>query len=196
MRTAPGAWRAASIPVVVAVPAGVIAVWAGVVCLLVAAGVVWFYRDPDRVPADEGIVAPADGKVMVVRREDGRTRLGVFMNVTDVHVNRAPVAGRVVEVERSPGVHRPAFLPGSSRNERVRIGFDGFSVELIAGSVARRITSYVTPGERVERGGRIGHIAFGSRVDVVLPAGVGPEDLVVTVGDRVRAGETVIAALP
>ena len=152
-----------------------------------------FFRDPDREPDGEGILSPADGKVTVLREEDGRLRLGVFMNLHDVHVNRAPIGGEVVESEHQDGAHRPAFSKESERNERVKTRIDDFVVVRIAGAFARRITSYVDEGDTVERNERIGVIAFGSRVDVVFPPSYTRDDLAVGKGDRVRAGETVLA---
>ena len=160
-----------------------------------AAGfVLWFHRDPDRAVPESGIVAPADGRVSVIREEGDRLRVGVFMNLHDVHVNRAPLGGTVGSVDHEPGAHRPAFSKDSERNERVRIDLGDAEMVLIAGAFARRITPYVEGGEAVSRGARIGHISFGSRADVLLPPAVGRGDLSVETGDRVRAGESVIAA--
>jgi phosphatidylserine decarboxylase len=115
------------------------------------------------------------------------------MNVTDVHVNRAPLADRVTEVTHVPGAHRPAFSKDSDRNERVVVTCEEVTVVLVAGWFARRITPYVEPGDSIDRGERIGHISFGSRVDVVLPPDVDRSALAVEEGDAVRAGETVVA---
>jgi phosphatidylserine decarboxylase len=161
--------------------------------LSVPLGITVFFRDPDRKPDGEGVLSPADGKVTVLREEEGRLRLGIFMNLYDVHVNRAPVGGEVVGSEHREGGHRPAFSKKSERNERVVTQIDGYVVVQIAGAFARRITSYVGEGDTVERGDRIGVIAFGSRVDVVFPESYEREDIVVKKGDRVRAGETVLA---
>jgi phosphatidylserine decarboxylase len=128
-----------------------------------------------------------------VRREGDRVRVGVFLGVTDVHVVRAPLDGAVEQREHRPGAHRPAFSKESERNERVQLAVGEYDLALIAGAFARRIHPYVDRGDAVERGERVGHIAFGSRVDVVLPAGTDVEDIRVTEGDTVRAGETVIA---
>jgi len=193
MDVAPGAWRYAGVAAVlglVAVPLSPIATAAGVA---VAGFVLWFHRDPDREIPETGIVAPADGKVSVIREEGDRLRVGVFMNLHDVHVNRAPLGGRVASVEHTPGAHRPAFSKESDRNERVRIAFPEHEVVLIAGAFARRITPYVEAGDELERGGRIGHVSFGSRADVLLPVGVERTDLLIEEGDRVRAGESAIA---
>jgi phosphatidylserine decarboxylase len=197
MDLAPGAYRWASIPVVVGGGAGLLYRPAALVGLLAGAAVLLFFRDPERHPDDEGVLAPADGRVTVVREDDGRVRVGVFMNVTDVHVNRAPVAGTVDAVDHKPGGHWPAFTKASERNERRRYRLSGGSGDLevvqIAGALARRTHSYVETGEALDRGQRLGHIAFGSRVDVLLPPEYDPEDLLVGVGDQGRAGETVLA---
>ncbi|MDY6776441.1 MAG: phosphatidylserine decarboxylase [Halobacteria archaeon] len=156
-----------------------------------------FFRDPDRDVPDEGVVSPADGRVSVVRQEEGRLRVGVFMNLHNVHVNRAPLDGRVVSQTHIDGSHLPAFSKSSERNERVVTRFETPDGELetvqIAGTVARRVTSYVEEGDSIERGECIGMIAFSSRVDVVFPGAYSREDLEVEKGDRVRAGESILA---
>ncbi|MFT4890509.1 MAG: phosphatidylserine decarboxylase [Halobacteriales archaeon] len=193
MRFAPGAFKYAALPLLGAVPAFFVTPGGG--ALLIAAGVaiLAFFRDPDRTPPPRGVVSPADGKVSVLRVEGDRVRVGVFMNVHDVHVNRAPLGGEIEAVDHEPGGHRPAFSKESDRNERVRVRFADHDVTLIAGAFARRITPYVEPGETVDRGDRIGHIAFGSRADVLLPSRFDREDVAVDVGDKVQAGETSIA---
>ena len=191
---APGAWRYALPVVAVAAllrrkfPRGWLA------GLALAAAVLGFHRDPDREPAGDGVLAPADGRVSVLRTEGDRVRLGIFMNLHDVHVNRSPVAGTVTDVTHSPGGHWPAFTKASDRNERLTVDFEEYELTLIAGTVARRIHPYVEPGADLARGARLGHISFGSRVDVTFPPAVDTDDLTVEPGDRVRAGETVIAA--
>ncbi|MFB6205093.1 MAG: protein sorting system archaetidylserine decarboxylase [Haloglomus sp.] len=166
--------------------------------VLAAAAVLAFHRDPERTPPDDGAVAPADGVVSVVRTEehdgDARVRVGIYMNALDVHVNRAPLAGRVESVEHIDGAHRPAFSKESERNERVHVDVareaGDYRVTLIAGAFARRIHPYAEAGQEVKRGGRIGHISFGSRADVLLPAGVTAADVLVAEGETTRAGET------
>ncbi|WP_336035549.1 protein sorting system archaetidylserine decarboxylase [Halobacterium yunchengense] len=166
----------------------------GVLGFALAAFVVWFHRDPERTPAGRGAVSPADGKVSVVREDpDGRVRVGVFMNVHDVHVNRAPLDGTVEAVDHRPGGHRPAFDKESEHNERVRIDCGDHEVVLIAGAFARRIHPYVEAGDELARGDRIGHVSFGSRADLVLPREYDRGDVLVAGGDSVTAGETVLA---
>jgi phosphatidylserine decarboxylase len=191
---APGGWRLARIPLALAVPLVLLAPPVAVGCLLAAAVTLWFHRDPRRSPPPAGVVAPADGRVSTISQEGDRVRIAVFMNVTDVHVNRAPAPGTVEAVEHTPGRHLPAFSKDSERNERVRIDCGRYGVTLIAGAVARRIHPYVEPGDELARGDRIGHISFGSRADVLLTSSYTPEDVRVVEGQRVRAGETVVAS--
>ncbi|MFC6728287.1 protein sorting system archaetidylserine decarboxylase [Natronoarchaeum mannanilyticum] len=193
MNFAPGAWKYALFPLLGAFPALFITPGATIVLLALGGAVLFFYRDPERTAPISGVAAPADGKVSVIREEDDRVRLGVFMNVWDVHVNRAPLGGTVEAVEHVPGAHRPAFSKSSDRNERVRIEFEDHEVALIAGAFAQRIHPYVEEGDAVERGDRIGHISFGSRADVLLPPEFDREDLAVDRGEKVTAGETVLA---
>ncbi len=166
----------------------------GALATIVAAWCIWFFRDPERTPAEGGagaVISPADGVVCSVG-----TRVSVFMNIFDVHVNRAPVAARVAQVEYTPGRFFNASLDkASEHNERCALLLeldDGRTMKVvqIAGLVARRIVCRVREGARLAAGERFGMIRFGSRVDVYLPGGMSP---VVRVGDRVRAGETVIA---
>lgn len=191
-------WRSAGVAAVLVAVAAVTVPPAALAGPALVGFVVWFFRDPDRDPPAEGVLSPADGTVSVVREEGDRLRVGVFMNVWDVHVNRAPVAGEVRAVTHEPGLHRPAFTKDSDRNEKVHLDLataDGdLRVTLIAGAFARRIHPYVEGGDALGRGERVGHIAFGSRADVLLPPAVAESDLAVTEGDAVRAGETVIVA--
>jgi phosphatidylserine decarboxylase len=193
MNCAPGARRRALGALLVALPVTPLSPPAGAALVAFALGTLWFLRDPERTPAGDGVLAPADGRVSVVREERERVRVGVFMNVTDVHVNRAPVDGTVESVEHRPGAHRPAFSKESERNERVDVDCGDYDLSLIAGAFARRIHPYVEAGDELRRGERVGHITFGSRADVLLPPAYDPDDLRVTEGDRVRAGETVLA---
>lgn len=160
--------------------------------------VAYFFRDPDREAPDvDGVVSPADGRVKGVHDDEDGVRVEIFMRLHDVHVNRSPVDAEVVDVEHVEGGHLPAFSKASDRNERVETTLsadDGvYDVLQIAGSVARRITTYVDNGDSVERGERLGHIAFSSRVDLTFPEGYAVDDVEVAEGDVVRAGETVLA---
>jgi phosphatidylserine decarboxylase len=190
---APGCWRYAIAYFAVALPTAVLAPPLAVVALALGVGVLWFHRDPERKPPKSGILAPADGHISVIREEGDRLRVGTFMNVTDVHVNRAPMAGTVNKVEHRPGAYKPAFSKDSDRNERVVVDCGEYEVALIAGWFARRIHPYVEPGDELTRGQRIGHVSFGSRADVLLPAAYSREDLLVADGEAVTAGETRLA---
>ncbi|WP_460306132.1 phosphatidylserine decarboxylase [Actinocorallia aurea] len=156
-----------------------------------AAGLTWFFRDPPR--SGEGLLlSGADGVVQSITPwPDGRTRVAIFMSPLDVHVNRAPIAGKILSVDHIEGGHVPAFNKDSDRNERVVWRFDTAVGEIecvqIAGTVARRIVPYLEEGVSVEQGERLGLIRFGSRFDTYLPAGMVPA---VTVGQKTRAGET------
>lgn len=190
MDLAPGTWRLATPIFVLAVPATLVFAPAGLLLLALGVASVWFHRDPER-PVGGGVVSPADGTVSVVREEDGRLRVGVFMSPLSVHVNRAPLGGRVESVEHVPGAYRPAFSKESDRNERVRIEGDDWTLVLIAGWFARRIHPYVEVGDDLSRGERVGHISYGSRADVLFPSGYDRDDLVVAKGESVRAGESL-----
>ena len=185
----------------------------GWLLVMVTIWVATFFRDPIRTtPQDPAlIVAPADGLVTMITRvsappelagEGGLSgefmRVSIFMSVFDVHINRTPIAGRIARVAYVPGKFLNADLDKASEdNERqhflveredgVRIGFTQ-----IAGLVARRIMSFVKEGDRVAAGERIGLIRFGSRVDVLLPAGTGSQ---VLLGQRTIAGETVLGII-
>jgi len=154
--------------------------------------IIVFFRDPDRKPkGDENdAVSPADGKVISVNDR----KLSIFMNIHNVHVNRVPLGGTVMEIDYKPGGYIPAFNKDSDVNERnhVVINTECGNLELtqIAGVLTRRIVSYISEGSLVKRGERIGMIRFGSRVDIMIPEAYVYS---VNVGDKVKAGETVIA---
>jgi phosphatidylserine decarboxylase len=163
----------------------------------VAVFCLYFFRDPEReIPAGAVAVSPADGKVVAVKAEaPDLTRISVFLNIFDVHVNRAPVAGRIKEVFYKKGRFLVASREEASfQNEQnlIVIEGDGFEVAFrqIAGLIARRIVCHKSAGDRVETGERVGMIKFGSRVDVLLGPGW---DIQVRPGSRVRAGSSVLA---
>jgi len=176
---------------------------AGLLAALMAV-LLYFFRDPDRVPpAGEGIfVAPADGRVVEVERTveprflgGEALKIGTFMSLADVHVNRAPAEGQVALVQHVSGRFLQAFRPEAAEvNEHNLVGLEGrygrVLVKQVAGILARRIVCWTRPGRALRTGERLGLIKFGSRVDLYLPPGAEP---VVHVGDRVRAGTTVVA---
>ena len=172
--------------------------------VLLALFFLWFFRDPERrIPAGLGeIVSPADGVVTeaewIETAAGSRLRLSIFLNVFDVHVNRAPVAGTVKAVEYREGSFVNAMKPESViMNEQTLVVIDAGGYEVsykqIAGLLARRIVCSVKVGDRLERGQRVGMIKFGSRTDVLMPAEAVPQ---VKSGARVRGGSTVLAVLP
>jgi len=204
----PDGWRFIAIAVAVAVVLFFLWTPLGWLGLLAAAWCAYFFRDPWRVtPLREGlVVAPADGLVVSVapavppaELEMGdamMTRIGIFLNVLDVHVNRMPMSGRVVKLAYHPGKFFNASLDkASTENERMairiatRAGGD-IAVVQIAGLIARRIVCAATAGQEVVAGQRFGLIRFGSRTDLYLP--LGWASLVIP-GQRVIGGETVVA---
>ena len=177
---------------------------------LVTAWVIYFFRDPERVvPMREGlIIAPADGRVSSIEEvrppaelglgEENRVRVSIFLSVFDVHINRAPVAGRITRTVYIPGTFVNAALDKASEDNERRAWLIetangvGIGVVQIAGLVARRIVSFKKEGDGVGSGERIGLIRFGSRVDTFLPPG---QTAQVSVGQRAVAGETILADL-
>ncbi len=182
--------------------------WAwGIIPVLLALFFLWFFRDPQRaIPAGSGlVVSPGDGHVTetasVITPDGPRQRISIFLSVFDVHVNRSPISGVLSHVQYQKGKFLNAMNPASAeRNEQNTVtvrgqGADaGFEVTFkqIAGLLARRIVFCLKEGDAVERGQRVGLIKFGSRVDVLLPASA---ELRVNVGQRVRGGASVLAAV-
>ena len=167
--------------------------------------VAFFFRDPDRaIPDDERfIVSPADGRVITIEQhaqgrylsEQPSSRVGIFLSPLDVHVNRVPISGQVTQIQYQPGIFRAAFASDAAEvNEQNAVMLQDtqgrhFIVVQIAGMLARRIVCRLKDGEQVEQGDRYGMIMLGSRVDLYCPAEV---ELKVEVGQRVKAGETII----
>ena len=177
------------------------------VLFLIAVFVTAFFRDPFReIPKGQGlVVSPADGKVVLIvptplghAAGDGATQISIFLSVFDVHINRAPIAGRITDVVYHKGEFLPAFNDKASlRNEQNRAFIEGpegrVGFTQIAGLIARRIVFRKKAGDAVARGEQVGLIRFGSRTDVFLPKG---STLTVKLGDRVSGGSSVIAHLP
>ncbi|GEP02976.1 phosphatidylserine decarboxylase [Methylobacterium oxalidis] len=201
------------IGIVLTVVAGYFSQFFGWIFLILTLWVCYFFRDPERItPVGDGlVVSPADGRVNLIATvlpppeldlpQVPMTRISVFMNVFDCHVNRVPVTGRIGQIHYTPGLFLNAELDKASEdNERnglvmetlhrgapVRVG-----VVQIAGLVARRIVGFVAAGDSLQVGERFGLIRFGSRVDVYLPAGT---RVLVGLGQKAVAGETVLADL-
>lgn len=171
--------------------------WFGLPFFALSLFCLYFFRDPDRqIPEGPVAVSPADGKVVGIRSEaSAPSRISIFLNVFDVHVNRAPIGGTISKVEYTRGKYLVASREiASSQNERNTVTIDGerttVSFAQIAGLIARRIVFYKQTGDRVAKGERVGLIKFGSRVDVFL----GPEwEIAVKPGDRVHGGSSILA---
>jgi phosphatidylserine decarboxylase len=163
----------------------------------------YFFRDPDRtVPQGPGlVVSPADGKVILAGPADRRwappgewKQVTIFLSPVDVHMNRSPVGGKITAIDYRPGKFLPAYKESANDNElnEVWVESEGRTIVFrqVVGLLARRIVCRVEPGDEVERGERIGLMKFGSRMDVFLPLDM---ELLVSAGDRVVGGETVLA---
>ena len=199
-------WPFLAIAVIVAVLANVfLGIWS-IPFWIIALFVLQFFRDPARtIPQKENaVLSPADGRIVVVGKAQdpyaGREalKISVFMNVFNVHSNRAPVDGKIEKVEYFPGKFVNADLDKASieneRNALIITAANGHTVTCVqvAGLIARRILCYVKVGDMLARGQRYGFIRFGSRVDVYLPLTATPK---VVVGDKVSATETILAEL-
>ncbi|MEK6790834.1 MAG: phosphatidylserine decarboxylase family protein [Deltaproteobacteria bacterium] len=180
-------------------------VWLEVIFVPLAVFVIAFFRDPERViPLEaDAVVSPADGRVIKaeVIRDDrflgaDAFKISIFMNVFNVHVNRAPASGKIVKIIYNPGKFFNASLDKASleneQNALIVQTPDGRRIAFnqIAGLIARRIVCRVNTGDILEKGARFGLIRFGSRVDVFMPADCVPD---VKVGDKVSAGSSIIA---
>lgn len=171
-------------------------IWWALALAGAAASLGAFFRDPKRHSDSSSacILSPADGRVVAVEANAAGVEIAIFLSVFNVHVARSPVDGELRDWERIAGGYAMAFRDAASHNARHRVLIDapGGRVELslIAGAVARRVVPFVFPPSSLRRGQRIALIKFGSRAELRLPAG---HVAVVSVGEHVRAGETVIA---
>ncbi|MFQ6087975.1 MAG: phosphatidylserine decarboxylase [Candidatus Methanofastidiosia archaeon] len=181
---------------------------------------IYFYRDPEREIPKKGVVSPADGRVIEISKikmknipviekrgkkiflrelknliKEDSTLISIFMSPLDVHVNRAPISGKILKIIYKKGKFFPAKRPVYAENERNLIlieGEDRVVVIQVAGILARRIQCYLKVGDRVEKGERIGRIVFSSQVVLVLPA---RQEILVLEGEHVKAGESVLAIM-
>jgi phosphatidylserine decarboxylase len=172
-----------------------------IIPLLLAAFFLWFFRDPERqVPAVQGaIVSPADGKVtdvsVIEQNGESQTRISIFLNVFNVHVNRSPIAGVIADVKYKTGQFRNAMgTTSADLNEQNVVTVEGDAgtvvFKQIAGLLARRIVFTKKVGDQVARGERVGLIKFGSRVDVIFSSDA---EMKVRVGDNVKGGSSLLA---
>ena len=165
--------------------------------LILALFIAFFFRNPSRrIPEGKNlIVSPADGKVVKISKSDGGDRcISIFLNIFDVHVNRSPISGQLKRLQYKRGRFKAAFDEEASRvNEQNIITIDGGDIQVtfkqIAGLIARRVVCWKQPGDLLEKGGLLGLIRFGSRVDVILPEKV---NIKVQVGEKVRGGSSIL----
>ncbi len=181
--------------------------WRGLAtgALIGAAFMAFFFRDPERsAPEDQqAIVSPADGRVVRIRslhpdNPSSPVQISIFLSLFDVHINRAPISGRIKDVTYRRGAFKAAFRDVASEvNEQSVVTVEGDGLEItfkqIAGVLARRVVFRKRVGEWVRKGERVGLIKFGSRVDVILPSGV---HVVTRVGEKVYGGTSIIARIP
>lgn len=197
-------WPGVEIPLPLQIGGGLVAATLAVIGGLI----VWFFRDPPRrIPIEVGlVVSPADGKVVAIDDIDDddfvggpAVRIGIFLSIFNVHINRAPVAGRVIGVRYKPGKYLNALRPESAReNEQLSVRMQEtaaphrrYVVRQITGAIARRIVCWLKPGDELARGEQFGMIKLGSRTELILPRdGV---TIRTKLGDRVKAGRTVLA---
>jgi phosphatidylserine decarboxylase len=174
-----------------------LSVWIALPLYVLAAFCLYFFRDPERIPPPgEVMLAPADGKVVAIRATGpNETRISIFLNIFDVHVNRTPIPGVITDVVYREGKFLVASHEAASAdNEQNTLVVQGRGTRVvcrqIAGLIARRIICYKKAGDSLSPGERIGYIKFGSRVDVLY----GPEwQTVVKIGDKVTAGTSILA---
>lgn len=178
-----------------------------VLFFLLACAFTFFFRDPDRVPPDGErlVLSPADGEVLGVEPVEADAGLGgpatkvvIFLSLYDVHIVRAPLAAAVAAVDHRPGKFLQAFKPEAGElNESTTLTFRGGLVDAVmkmsVGVAARRIKSFVKPGQTVARGERVGLMFFGSRVELTLPRSVA---IKAALHDKVKAGLTIIGEVP
>jgi phosphatidylserine decarboxylase len=171
--------------------------------LLLAGAFTFFFRDPDRVPppGEELLVSPADGEVLGVDELPGHPdlagparRITIFLSLFDVHLVRAPLAGTIVRADYHAGKFLPAYKPEAGEHNEsqtlvVKSGRADLVMKMIVGVAARRIRTYVKPGDAIERGQKVGLMFFGSRVELTVPS-----EVMIKVGlhDKVKAGQTII----
>ena len=175
--------------------------WINLVIVLLIIFSLYFFRDPQRMlPANEGFLSPADGKVtQIIDVEDteigSATQISIFLSIFNVHSQRVPVSGKVLSKHYIPGKFLVAFNHQASMdNEHTVVAFEiengkRYKIKQIAGLIARRILNYMEPGDMVQQGQRLGFIRFGSRVDIIVPRDF---QIDVSLGDMVQGNKTII----
>lgn len=194
-----------AVPTILTIGSFALGLWyVGAIFLLIALFMVFFFRDPQRIPPSEPdvIVSPADGRVTRVKRltpeeKSSPTLVSIFLSPFDVHINRAPIAGRITDISYVPGKFLMATNEKASLvNEQNILTIEGEKITLvckqIAGILARRVVCWKQKGDNLTLGERFGLIKFSSRTDVVLPANVSVN---VSEGDRVKGGTSIIGRI-
>ena len=174
---------------------------AGFIFLILTLFFFVFFRDPERQPPAEGITAPADGIIKSIETEkyEGKqyNRIVTFMNINNVHVNRVPIDGKIISITRREGGYLPAYKPESKKNNQVETVLETeigrVSIIQIVGIFARRIEMYLSVGDEVKKGDRLGIIKFGSRVDLLLPKN--RIAVKINPGKKVQANQTTFAEI-
>ncbi|MDO4987586.1 MAG: phosphatidylserine decarboxylase [Synergistes sp.] len=206
MRIAPDGYMTIALFSVLTIVSSFVSHWISLIFAVVLYFALWFFRDPERSPERPlkagDFLSPADGKVVEIHEAEneytGRAvKIGIFMNGTNVHVNRFPTKGIVEYVKYVPGKKWFAIAPKASEiNERFYVGamseYGRFTLVQIAGIMARRIAPHVKVGDIVQSGERYGMIKLGSKVDIYLPPCIVP---CVKIGDKVKAGHTIIGVM-
>jgi len=192
------------VPLVASVAATIFGLWyVGLLFFLVALFMAYFFRDPKRVPPNDPdvVVSPADGRVTRIespaREANAPTLISIFLSPLDVHINRSPIPGKIIDVVYSPGKFLMATKEEASLvNEQNALTIQGEKITVvckqIAGILARRVICWKGKGDQLKLGERFGMIKFSSRTDILLPANV---KVTVSEGDRVRGGITVIGRI-
>lgn len=163
--------------------------YTSLILLLLPLFSLYFFRDPDR-KIEDGIISPADGKIVFVDRE--KKKIAIFMNIFDVHVNRSPSSGEIIKNKHHYGPHHPAYTEKSENNEKnnIVLSTDHGNIDIlqITGIFARRIVPYVKKNDSIEKGDKIGLIRFGSRVELILPD---DSSIQVEEDQKVKAGQKI-----
>lgn len=191
----------------VATPWGALLWVVALALALLGTEIAWFFRDPNReIPSEPGqVISPADGKVVHIEEVDDEfvgpaIEIGIFLSIFNVHINRSPVAARVIGLRYKPGKYLNALRPESAReNEQLAVRIEESAapyrrmiVRQITGAIARRIVCWLKPGDWLDRGEQFGMIKLGSRTELVLPREEGLQ-LITKVGDKVLAGSSILA---
>ncbi len=174
--------------------------------------IVWFFRNPNRIiPQGEGVVvSPADGKVVLIEELEHddfvggpAVQIGIFLSIFNVHINRTPIAGRVIGLKYKKGKYLNALRPESAKeNEQLAVKIEGTAaphrrmvVRQITGAIARRIVCWLKPGDELSKGEQLGMIKLGSRTELVFPKEPGLK-IVTKLGEHVQAGSSILAEYP